>query len=296
MPPRDPLSLYNEVSLKASAVIIRSYSTSFGLASRLLGQDVRGHVEAVYALVRIADEVVDGGAAAAGLGPGMVLKLLDQLEQDTEAAMGSGYSTNPVIHAFAVTARSTGITVALTRPFFESMRTDIDQQEHTADSFKRYVYGSAEVVGLMCLKCFLPGTSTAPGLEERLTDGAQRLGAAFQKVNFLRDLAEDFEILGRSYFPDIDPGTFGEADKHRILNDIDADLSASAAVLGELPVSSRRAVVLAHSLFAELAQRLRRTPAHQLVNKRVRVPGPVKLRIATSVLLTGHRAADGVVR
>jgi phytoene/squalene synthetase len=208
-----------------------------------------------------------------------VERLLDDLEREAEQAMATGYSANLVVHAFAVTARSTGIGTDLTRPFFASMRADITQREHTPESFDLYVYGSAEVVGLMCLKAFLVGRPVTPEQDAVLVDGARHLGAAFQKINFLRDLAEDFSTLGRSYFPGVRPGSFGEADKIRLLDDIDEDLRISAAALPGLPATPRRAVALAQGLFTELAARLRRTPASELLRARIRVPNPVKFRI-----------------
>jgi phytoene synthase len=275
----DALARYDAAALKTSAEVIRCYSTSFGLASRLLDRTTRTSIEAIYALVRVADEVVDGAAAGAGISPEGVGRLLDDLEAETEAAMASGYSANLVVHAFAITARTTGIGVDLTRPFFASMRADITQREHTRESFDLYVYGSAEVVGLMCLRAFLVGKPVTAAEDAVLVGGARHLGAAFQKINFLRDLAEDFSTLGRSYFPGIRPGNFTEADKDRLLDDIDEDLRISAAALPGLPPVPRRAVALAQGLFTELAERLRRTPADALLRARVRVPNPVKLRI-----------------
>ena len=274
------LSLYDRVAEETAGVVIRRYSTSFGLASRLLTPEVRQHIENIYALVRVADEIVDGGAVEAGVAPDGVAQLLDAFERETDAAMTLGYSTNLVIHAFALTARSTGFGPELTRPFFASMRADLSEIEHDAESFDLYVYGSAEVVGLMCLKAFLVGMTHTETDAAALVHGARRLGAAFQKVNFLRDLAADYSELGRSYFPGVDVATFTEADKVRLLDDIDADLAASARVIPMLPASSRRAVALAQGLFAELSNRLRATPARELLNSRVRVPNPVKLRIA----------------
>jgi phytoene/squalene synthetase len=276
---------YDRVAEEAASVVIHRYSTSFGLASRLLGHEVRQHVENIYALVRVADEIVDGAAEQAGLDLAEAARLLNELERETERAMGSGFSANLVVHAFGLTAREVGFGVELTRPFFESMRADLSDKQHDQESFERYVYGSAEVVGLMCLRAFLPGTELAAEQEARLVHGARRLGAAFQKVNFLRDIGADFEALGRSYFPGVAVGTFSEADKARILDDIDSDLHASAVVVPELPASSRRAVALAQGLFTELAARLRATPADHLVRARVRVPNPVKLRIAASAAL-----------
>ncbi|WP_209559569.1 phytoene/squalene synthase family protein [Frigoribacterium sp. PvP032] len=274
------LSLYDATADGTASGVIRRYSTSFGLASRLLGPAVRQHVENVYALVRVADEVVDGPATEAGLTADESRRCLDELEAETERAMAQGFSANLVVHAFARTARATGFGAELTRPFFESMRADLSASEHDQESFDRYVHGSAEVVGLMCLRAFLVGHSYPDSTRALLDEGATRLGAAFQKVNFLRDLAADFEHLGRSYFPGVDVTTFDEATKLRLVADIDDDLRVSGEVIPVLPASSRRAVALAHGLFAELNRRLEATPASSLIRARVRVPDPVKVRIA----------------
>jgi phytoene/squalene synthetase len=278
------LSLYDRVADETASTVIRRYSTSFGLASRLLEKGVRQHVENIYALVRVADEIVDGGVTDAGLDSVHAARYLNEFEAETEAAMQSGYSTNLVVHAFARTAREVGFGAELTEPFFHSMRMDLTDTEHDQQSFDRYVYGSAEVVGLMCLRAFVQGMPIDDEQDERLVTGARALGAAFQKVNFLRDLSADFETLGRSYFPGIRVESFTEEEKHRLLDDIDADLRTSAAVIPELPKGSRGAVALAQGLFAELSARLRKTPASQLVRTRVRVPDPVKARIAHGAL------------
>jgi phytoene synthase len=282
-------ALYDRVAEETASVVIRRYSTSFGLAAKLLGTGVRQHVENIYALVRVADEIVDGTAVRSGLDSAGAARQLDQLERETEAAIVGGFSSNLVVHAFALTARDTGFGAEYTAPFFDSMRTDLTETEHDQSSFDRYVYGSAEVVGLMCLKAFLRGVPLTDAEHERLSRGAMALGAAFQKVNFLRDLAADFETLGRSYFPGVSVDSFGEDDKIRLLDDIDDDLRMSAEVIPHLPASSRRAVALAHGLFRELSARLRATPAERLRRVRVRVPNPVKLRIAARVI-AGTRA------
>jgi phytoene/squalene synthetase len=280
------LGLYDRVAEETASIVIRRYSTSFGLASRLLGDGVRQHVENIYALVRVADEIVDGPATEAGLDAVRAARVLNELEAETERAMREGFSANLVVHAFALTAREVNFGAELTAPFFESMRMDLTETEHDQASFDKYVYGSAEVVGLMCLRAFLHGE---PAVDlARFETGARALGAAFQKVNFLRDLAADFESLGRSYFPDVAVESFDEATKARLLDDIDADLAVSAAVVGDLPRSSRRAVALAQSLFAELSTRLRATPANELVRTRVRVPNPVKARLALTAALGGR--------
>jgi 15-cis-phytoene synthase len=278
-------SLYDRVAEEAASVVIHRYSTSFGLASRLLAAVPRQQVENIYALVRLADEIVDGEATAAGLTAEDAATQLDSLERETRHAMATGYSTNLIVHAFALTARETGFGEELTTPFFESMRTDLSVTEHDEASFDAYVYGSAEVVGLMCLRAFLFGRECSPEEIARFQGGARALGAAFQKVNFLRDLSADFRELGRSYFPGIRIDSFTEADKNRILDDIDHHLRISAAVIPDLPAGSRRAVALAQGLFAELASRLRATPASRLLSTRVRVSTPIKLRIAAGAAL-----------
>lgn len=278
---------YDEVARRSAAVVISSYSTSFGAACRLLAEPVRTHVRDVYALVRIADEIVD--APELGADVRRRADLLERLEDETRQALVVGWSSNLVVHAFATTARTCGIDMDLVGPFFDSMRTDLHRTEHDDATFERYVYGSAEVVGLMCLRAFL-SDGTATGRQEEyaeLAPGARRLGAAFQKVNFLRDLCEDHDVLGRTYFPGLVIEQFDDRHRDVILADIDADLAAAAAVIPRLPVSSRRAVAAAHGLFAELSSRLAATPAARIREERVRVPTPVKARIVARALLGG---------
>ncbi|QEO14328.1 phytoene/squalene synthase family protein [Agromyces intestinalis] len=272
------LALYDRTARRGSAHLIGAYSTSFGLASRLCSRDIRTHVADVYALVRIADELVDGPAEEAGLGPAQRRALLDELEAETERAMASGYSANLVVHAFARTARATGFGVECTRPFFASMRRDLAPVDFADRAeFDEYVHGSAEVVGLMCLRAFTLGMRADPDRDARWQRGARHLGAAFQKVNFLRDLGADADVLGRSYFPGVDPHAITEVQKHALLDDIDADLRIAGEVIPELPAGCRRAVAAAHALFGELAARIRRTPADGLLVARVSVPTARKL-------------------
>jgi phytoene/squalene synthetase len=278
------LKLYDRVAEESASIVIRQYSTSFSAASRLLGADVRQHVDNIYALVRIADEIVDGAAAEAGLDLIATTRQLNELERETEHAIEFGFSSNLIVHAFALTARDVSFGAELTAPFFESMRMDLSQKIHDQASFERYVHGSAEVVGLMCLCAFLHGHDVSVEQRTKFEHGARALGSAFQKVNFLRDLADDFESLGRSYFPGIDVATFTESEKVRLLDDLDADLR-DAAIGSELPASSKRAVALAHSLFAQLSKRIRATPASELVRTRVRVPDVVKLRLAAAAAI-----------
>ena len=264
--------LYDRTAHDAAATVISNYSTSFTLATRLLGPRVRPLVRDIYALVRIADEIVDGAAEDAGLPPQTQRLLLDELEAETLAAVARGFSSNLIVHAFALTARDGGIGAELVRPFFASMRTDLERTQHDDASHDAYVYGSAEVVGLMCLQVFVNGGRegvTAP--DPSLVDGARRLGAAFQDINFLRDHADDSQRLGRDYLRLSD-----RARRDAVLARIDGDLDAAAAVIPDLPEDCRRAVAAAHGLFGELAKRLRDDDT----TGRVSVPGPVKARIA----------------
>ena len=289
--PPTALETYTRAAETAAAVVIRSYSTSFGLATTLLPRHQRRHVRNIYALVRVADEVVDGVAAEAGLDPVSTAASLDALEHEVEAALGTGYSTDLIVHAFSRTARETGFGVELSAPFFSSMRADIDEVEHTPETFAAYVYGSAEVVGLMCLAVFLQHRRVSVARRDELQRGARALGAAFQKVNFLRDLAADFRSLGRSYFPGVRVDNFDEATKTRLLDDLDADLKVAGSMIPMLPRGSRRAVAIAHGLFRELSRRIRAVPAEQLIETRVSVPDAVKLRIVARSLITSGRLA-----
>ncbi|GAA4692293.1 phytoene/squalene synthase family protein [Nocardioides conyzicola] len=279
-------TLYDSVSEGSAAMVIRRYSSSFGLASLLLAKPVRTQVRNVYALVRVADEIVDNPDP--GLGRAPREQMLSSLQDDVRQSLETGYSGNLVVHAFARTAIGCGIDADLIDPFFASMRMDLDTTVHTPESFGRYVYGSAEVVGLMCLRVFLSADHDRDREYARLAPGAQRLGAAFQKLNFLRDLADDHDVLRRSYFPGLDVDGFCDADRDGILDDIAADLDAAAVVIPFLPTSSRRAVVAAHATFAELAARLRATPASDILRSRVRVPDPVKVRVVAGALYGGR--------
>ncbi|MFC5930119.1 phytoene/squalene synthase family protein [Cryobacterium melibiosiphilum] len=286
------LEKYSAAARASSATVIGIYSTSFGLAARLLAPGVREQVRTIYALVRIADEIVDGAAAGAGVGTEGQRELLDDLERETARTLERGYSTNLVVHAFAQTARNAGIDARLTAPFFESMRRDLDPSPFTAAGVAEYIYGSAEVIGLMCLACFLAQDPPPPARRLELELGARHLGAAFQKINFLRDLATDRETLGRNYFPGIEPLLMTDADKDRIIDDIDLDLREAAQVLPMLPVGSRRAVAAAQGLFGRLTEQLRATPAAELLQTRVRVSNPQKLLIAVSAAVSNGATAN----
>lgn len=276
--PPAPASRYDAVAEASAAVVIRGYSTSFGAATRLLREPVRTQIRTIYALVRVADEIVDEPDPT--YLPADRARHLAALEADVAEALRSGRSPNLVVHAFARTARRHGIGADLVDPFFAAMRADLTVTSHDAASLAAYIHGSAEVVGLMCLRVFL-GEEGDPGDYAALAPGAIRLGSAFQKVNFLRDLAQDSDALGRTYLV---PAALTDAARDAILDDIDADLAAAAEAIPDLPGSSRRAVRAAHALFAELSRRLRATPAADIRRTRVRVPDAVKVRLVARAL------------
>ena len=279
------LDLYSRVAGEMSATVIRRYSSSFGLASRILSRPTRRHIENIYALVRVADEIVDGVATEAGLSAAEAGVRLDELEHETYRALGSGFSTNLVVHAFATTAREVGVERDITAPFFHSMRMDLTERHYTDEEFATYVYGSAEVVGLMCLAVFMRNATPSATDAAILHRGARALGAAFQKVNFLRDLAADVDDLGRSYFPGIVVADFTEADKVRLCDDIDQDLAAAAETEKLLPRDAARAVALARGLFTRLKERIRLKPASIVKSSRIRVGGMSKFFLAMRVLM-----------
>lgn len=277
------IKLYTLAAHRASKEVIYSYSTSFGAATKLLPKNLRHHIENVYAMVRVADEIVDGSALEAGVKDPEAE--LNAFEAETYKAMATGFSTNLILHSFAISAREVGISKDIVEPFFYSMRQDLTETEHTQASFEKYVYGSAEVVGLMCLAAFVQGQSYTQEQKKQLVLGARALGSAFQKVNFLRDLQADFKRLGRSYFPGVNVGSFDEATKQRLVADIDKDLAVSSAALPLLPRSARVAVTAAQMLFAELNRKIGNTSAEDLINTRISVSNFSKLGLVLRAYL-----------
>lgn len=270
------MDLYDAVAYETSRHLTLRYSTSFGISSRFLGKNIRPHVYAVYGLVRIADEIVDTYKGAdAG-------ELLRQLEDETYRAITSGYSTNPVVHAFAQTARHYGIGKPLLQPFFASMRMDLTPQSYANKDYAAYIHGSAEVVGLMCLRIFVAGNDKQ---YDELAPGASALGSAYQKVNFLRDLAADYHDLGRLYFPGVTYNTFDEAAKAAIIDDIEHDFQNAVPALRRLPVSSRRASTISYVYYRELLTKLSNTPASVIKTTRIRVPSRRKFSLMVRTVL-----------
>lgn len=264
------IQLYNQVTAEASKKTTLMYSSSFSLAIKLLHVDLRQPIYDVYGLVRFADEIVDTfhdyDKSA----------LLDQFKKDTYEAIEKGVSLNPILHRFQLTFRKYNIGLDLVEAFFKSMEMDLSKQEYDAQAYQTYIYGSAEVVGLMCLHIFCDGDQTT---YERLRPSAQRLGSAFQKVNFLRDIKADFEGLERMYFPNCDFTNFKEEDKRQIEADIQADFSAALDGIKALPLKARFGVYVAFKYYYTLYKKIKKTKHHSILKMRIRIPDYKKLLI-----------------
>lgn len=266
-------ALYQKASVAASAAITHTYSTSFGLAIRLLPTKQRQAIYGIYGFVRLADELVDSyPAPAAG-------ELLKRLRHELKAANLLGVSVNPIVQSYIEVALRYEIDSQLTEAFLRSMEMDIEQRTYTKVEYETYIYGSAEVVGLMCLKVFVGTTDYTA-----LAPAAQKLGSAFQKVNFLRDFASDYKDRERIYFPGVTFKDFDDNHKKAVEQDIADDIAGSIEGLNRLPWSSRLAVALAASYYLELLERLQTTSVQAVKQKRVRVPNWRKLIISLRVL------------
>ena len=265
---------YHHISYELSERLTKAYSTSFSLSIRLFAPELRPHIYAIYGLVRVADEIVDTYKGSDAR------EILDELEQDTYRALKSGFSVHPIVHAFAQTARQYDIQKTLIQPFFTSMRMDLSPQTYNQKKYATYIDGSAEVVGLMCLKVF-------GGNFTKLEPGARRLGAAYQKVNFLRDIAADSQELHRWYFPNSTLESFDEKTKGIIIADIEKDFAVAKKAIQTLPNSSRRAVLLSYRYYSLLLKKLKHTPAHAILQNRIRIHNVTKILLLLRVSLPG---------
>jgi 15-cis-phytoene synthase len=265
------LDTFTQAAVKCSSSITQHYSTSFSWAIRLLNKDVQPHIHAIYGFVRLADEIVDTfhdfNKAA----------LLSALRKDVDAAIRDGISLNPVLHSFQHTVNRYGIPQPLIDAFLFSMETDLDKKVYlTEEELAVYIYGSAEVVGLMCLYVFCEGKEEQ---YEALKPSAKRLGAAFQKVNFLRDLAADQQQLQRSYFPGIDPLKFDIIAKKQVEEEITEDFKEAYNGVRSLPMKARLGVYVAYRYYLSLFNRIKKKKPAFIMKNRVRVPDYCKLAI-----------------
>lgn len=263
-------SLFDKTSFKTSKLTTETYSTSFSLGTRFLGSEIRDAIYGIYGFVRFADEIVDT------FHDYDMQRLLNKFKADTYEAIEDGISLNPILNSFQYVVREYSIDYELIDTFLESMEMDLNKSQYSQQGYEKYILGSAEVVGLMCLKVFVHGNETE---YKRLQYSAMRLGAAFQKINFLRDLKADFEGMGRSYFPNADLDNFNDQQKKEIEKEIQIDFAEGYAGILELPKSSRFGVYMAYIYFFQLFKKIQRTQASRILEERIRIPNPQKYTI-----------------
>jgi phytoene synthase len=255
--------LFDNVSFKCSKLVTQSYSTSFSLAVYMLAPSIRDAIYSIYGFVRFADEIVDSFH-------GFDKKyLIDDFEKEYYKAIEAGISLNPILNSFQHTVKQYNITDDLIQSFLKSMKLDLIKSDyHNKEEIEDYIYGSADVVGLMCLKAFVAGNESK---YEKLKMEAMRLGSAFQKVNFLRDLKDDNLILNRNYFPGIDLNSFDENAKSKIIKEIEDDFKVAYQGIVKLPVEAKFGVYTAYIYYKKLLKKLENTPCHEIGNERIRV-------------------------
>lgn len=263
-------ALYNASCTSTARLFTQAYSTSFNMGIRTLAPHLRGPIYSIYGFVRVADEIVDTFFGYEQE------KLLADFSAQTWEAIRAGISTNPILQAFQEVVNLYDIDHKLIEAFLYSMAMDLSPKSYEQGLYEEYIYGSAEVVGLMCLKIFCVESL---GLYDSLKDAARSLGAAFQKVNFLRDIRSDLMDRGRTYFPGINMDIFSDADKAQIEAEIRADFAAAYAGIILLPKSSRHGVCLAYSYYLKLFSKIERLPATRILHERIRVPDPQKLAL-----------------
>ena len=262
------MNLYNEISFTTSKLITKKYSTSFSIAVGRLPHEMRQGIYSIYGFVRLADEIVDTFHDTDQE------FLLDDFEREYYKTLEQGISMNPVLHSFGMTVKKYQFPGELVDSFLKSMRADLNKQVYETNSeLDTYIHGSANVVGLMSLLVFLDGDKQR---YEELKEPAMKLGAAFQKVNFLRDLKEDTKELNRLYFPDVGTDNFTEEVKQKLVEDIEKDFYEAKKGIKELPGKSKFAVYVAFVYFKKLLQKLKHTPAEKIMNSRIRVPDGAK--------------------
>ena len=260
--------LFDDISNESATLITKKYSTSFSVAVALLAPSIRQAIYNIYGFVRVADEIVDSFEGYPQE------DILNRFEEEYSYALKLGISTNPIINAFQKTVIEYSIDDSLVRAFLRSMRADLSKQIYASkEEMEDYIYGSADVVGLMCLKVFVNGDTKE---YDRLKDAAMSLGSAFQKVNFLRDFKQDYTHLNRTYFPNIDPENLTTEDKNKIVQEIKEDFNAAYIGIKELPKEARFGVYVAYKYYSQLLKKVDKTPAEVLMDKRIRVSNLLK--------------------
>lgn len=265
--------LFDELSYEVSKCTTKKYSTSFSLGILALKPTIRNGIYAIYGFVRLADEIVDS------FHDYDKEKLLNRFKQDTYEAIETGISLNPILQSFQESVHQYQIDLPLIDQFLHSMEMDLKAVDYNSELYDEYIFGSAEVVGLMCLQVFTQGDKK---MYEELKPYAQKLGSAFQKVNFLRDLQEDYQVLGRTYFPNIEMNVFDDACKIQIEQEIEMEFKEALIGIKKLPNCARFGVYLAYRYYLSLFRKIKNTRATHIMSERVRIPNSKKL------LLTMH--------
>ncbi len=269
--------LFDQVSADCSKIVTQSYSTSFSLATKMLHSSIRPHIYNIYGFVRFADEIVDSFHQYPKK------ELLDRFEEDLNLCLTQRISLNPILNSFQETVHAFQIDRELIDAFMRSMRWDLDKKVYTTEAdYKAYIYGSADVVGLMCLKVFVKGDQSK---YDELKPAAMALGSAFQKVNFLRDLKDDFQELNRTYFPSVNFNHFDEKSKRAIIKEIEQDFAQALVGIFKLPMEAQFGVYTAYKYYTKLLKKLKNTAPNHIQNQRIRVPNYQKMGVFASSYL-----------
>lgn len=262
-------ALFDKLSQDCSQKVTATYSTSFSMAVKMLSPKIQGDIHSIYGFVRLADEIVDT------FHDYEKKTLLDEFERDTFLALERKISLNPILNSFQEVVHKYNIDSELTNAFMASMRADLDKATYSSfEDYETYIYGSADVVGLMCLKVFVNGDQD---MYDKLKAPAMRLGSAFQKVNFLRDFKDDTEGLSRTYFPHLVNAEFNSETKEEIINEINDDFEAAYVGIKQLPIEAKFGVYTAYIYYLKLLKKLKRTNAEKISETRIRVSDPLKM-------------------
>ena len=263
--------LFDDTSFKCSKIVTKKYSTSFSLAVKMLSPKIREAIFSIYAFVRFADEIVDS------FHDFDKNELINEFEADYYKSYNNGISLNPILNSFQLTVKKYQITDDLIQAFLKSMKADLKKETYnTVEEYNEYIYGSADVVGLMCLKVFVDGDTEK---YDELKFSAMKLGSAFQKVNFLRDLKDDYELLNRSYFPGVNLKELTADEKAEIISDIEADFNEALIGIKKLPLEAKFGVYTAYVYYKRLLNKLNNTPSAEILNTRIRVSNPLKISL-----------------
>ena len=266
-------SIFDDVSNDCSKIVTKTYSTSFSLATKMLSKEIRQHIYNIYGFVRFADEIVDSFHE---YNKEMLFK---DFSSDLEKSLKNKIHLNPILNSFQATYHKFNIDKDLVDSFMSSMKKDLYKTKYISNQeYEDYIYGSADVVGLMCLKVFVNGNAKK---YEELKSFAMRLGSAFQKVNFLRDLKDDFEVLNRTYFPNTDLNQLDEESKIKIIGEIEEDFKEGLNGIKKLPIEAKFGVFMAYRYYSQLLKKLKKTPALDIKNTRIRVPNYKKIELLT---------------